>query len=213
MAKPPLIKRKKKASTHQSKIDSSLSVLDQTDAKLEEKATTMLPPVRNDLRILKALRQIIRAIDIHSRKLVINHKITAPQLICLLTIIENESITVTEIGQKVYLSASTVIGILDRLEKNGLIQRERDTKDRRLVNVTVTKKGYNVAAKAPSPLQETFAEAIKRLPEDEQLKIVLSLEQIVELMGAQEIVAPPILETNLIDRSTTDDFNDSKGNF
>lgn len=208
MSKPTLLKKKKRALLSRSIIDSPAQLLDQTDAKLEEKATTTLPPVRNDLRILKALRQIIRAIDIHSRKLVTNHKITVPQLVCLLTIIENESITVTEIGQKVYLSASTVIGILDRLEKNGLIQRERDTKDRRLVNVIATPKGYKVAATAPSPLQETFAKAIKDLPEDEQLGIVLSLEQIVELMGAQEIVAPPILEAGLIDKSTNDDLND-----
>jgi DNA-binding MarR family transcriptional regulator len=208
MSKPTLLKKKKRASPSRSIIDSPAKLLDQTDTKLEEKATTTLPPVRNDLRILKALRQIIRAIDIHSRKLVTNHKITVPQLVCLLTIIENESITVTEIGLKVYLSASTVIGILDRLEKNGLIQRERDTKDRRLVNVIATPKGYKVATTAPSPLQETFAKAIKELPEDEQLGIVLSLEQIVELMGAQEIVAPPILEARLIDKSTNDDLND-----
>lgn len=212
MPEPTPLKKKKRALTSRSSIDSSAQIFDQTDTKMEEKATTTLPPVRNDLRILKALRQIIRAIDIHSRKLITNYKITAPQLVCLLTIIENESITATEIGQKVYLSASTVIGILDRLEKNGLIQRERDTKDRRLVNVMATKKGYKVAAKAPSPLQETFAEAIKELPEDEQLGIVLSLEQIVELMGAQEIVAPPILETNLIDKSATDEMIDSKEN-
>lgn len=208
MSKPTILKKKKRASTSRPAPDSSAQLFDQADARFEEKATTKLPPVRNDLRILKALRQIIRAIDIHSRKLVTHHKITAPQLVCLLTIIENESITATEIGQKVYLSASTVIGILDRLEKNGLIQRKRDTIDRRIVNILATKKGYEVAENAPSPLQETFAIAIKNLPEAEQLKIVLSLEQIVELMGAKEIVAPPILEAGLIDKSTTDNLDD-----
>jgi hypothetical protein len=41
-----------------------------------------------DRRILNAIRQMIRAADIDSRKLAAEHEITAPQLLSLMAIVE-----------------------------------------------------------------------------------------------------------------------------
>jgi DNA-binding MarR family transcriptional regulator len=104
-------------------------------------------------------------------------------------------LTATAIAKRVFLSPSTVVGILDRLEQKGLLGRERDTRDRRLVYVSATKEGRKLAENAPSPLQATFADALKGLPEQEQATIALSLERVVSLMEAQEVGAAPISET------------------
>src|SRR5690625_5918743 len=87
-----------------------------------------------DLRILRALRRITRSIALHSRQLAACSNITAPQLVCLGAIIERGPITATELSRKMHVSASTVVGILDRLEGKGLIHRERgrDRKSTRL---------------------------------------------------------------------------------
>ena len=74
------------------------------------------PTTRYDLRVLQALRRIIRAVDLHSRKLLAQHRITGPQLVCLLAVEENQPVTGSAIARHVHLSPSTVIGILDRLE-------------------------------------------------------------------------------------------------
>jgi len=153
------------------------------------------PEKRHDLRILQALRRIIRAVELHSRKLAAEHKITAPQLVCLLAIQENEPVTATIIARLVHLSPSTVVGILDRLEKKGLAQRERDRKDRRLVNVTCTDAGRALASRAPSPLQDRLAEALTGQSELEQATISLALERVVDLMEAGQIDAAPVLQT------------------
>jgi len=162
------------------------------------------PLERYDLRILRSMRKIIRAVDIYSRKLKGNHDITGPQLVCLLEIAEHGPITSSAISKNVHLSASTVVGILDRLEAKELINRERDTKDRRLVHVTVTDKGRELADAAPSPLQDSLAEALRDLPELEQAAIALSLEKIVDLMEARHIDAAPILETGPVQQSNGD---------
>ena len=157
-----------------------------------------------DRRVLQALRRIIRAVDLHSRKLSVEHKITAPQLVCLLFIEERQPVTPSWIAQHVQLSPSTVIGILDRLEAKGLIQRERDRKDRRLVQVSLTEPGKGLVASAPSPLQDTLAEALNALPEPEQETIAKSLERIVDMMEAGHIDAAPMLETGPIQPTTGD---------
>jgi len=157
-----------------------------------------VPTTRYDLRVLQALRQIIRAVDLHSRQLLRQHKITGPQLIILLTVEKYELVTVSALAGHIHLSPSTVIGILDRLETKGFIRRERDTRDRRLVQVSLTEQGKVLASNAPSPLQDTLSEAMGKLPETELLLIAESLERIVGLMQMQHVDAAPILETGPI---------------
>ena len=153
-----------------------------------------------DLRILRALRRIIRAVDIHSRKLASACNITTPQLVTLLWIVEANSPTPSDIARQIHLSNSTVVGILDRLEAKGLIRRERSTGDRRLVYVCATDAGRELARTAPSPLQDVFAEAIHKLPASEQATIAQSLDRIVELMEARDIDAAPLLDSGEINR-------------
>ena len=164
----------------------------ETDAPEHTPLTNAGQPL--DLRILRALRRIIQAVDIHSRKLASQYQITGPQLVTLLCVVEQGPLTTTEIGRHVHLSNSTVVGILDRLEAKELVRRERSTRDRRLVHVDATDKARELAASAPSPLQDVFADALHRLPELEQTAIALSLERIVELMEAKHINAAPILD-------------------
>ena len=137
-----------------------------------------------DQRILHSLRQLIRAVDIHSRKLASEYHITGPQLVCLLEVAEHGPTTATRIAQRVHLSASTVVGILDRLESKGLISRKRDRNDRRLVHVTVTASGRHLIDRAPSPLQASLYEALGQLPEDEQARLADSLDKIARLTKA-----------------------------
>jgi DNA-binding MarR family transcriptional regulator len=168
--------------------------------KAESKTT--LPKVSkqmHDVKILQSLRKIIRAVDIHSRKLSMQYDITAPQLISLLVIVDNSPLTIAEISREVHLSPSTLVGIIDRLEAKGFVERQRSEKDRRQVLIYAKKKGKTFAQKAPSPLQETLAGSLNELTPLEQSTISLSLERIVELMEAKEIDAAPILQTGAID--------------
>lgn len=135
-----------------------------------------------DLRILRALRRITRSVALHSRQLSAYSNITAPQLVCLRAVVENAPLTATAISREIHLSASTVVGILDRLEDKNLIVRERGRKDRRIVYITPTEEGRELANNTPSPLQQKLAESLNTLAEQERAKITASLERIVDLM-------------------------------
>ena len=156
------------------------------------------PATRYDLRVFQSLRRIIRAVDLHSKKLSAQHKITGPQLMCLLAIDNQEPVTGSAIARHVHLSPSTVIGILDRLEAKELIRRQRDPKDRRLVRVSLAEQGRALVKSAPSLLQNKLAEAMNDLPEAEQATIAGALDQVVEMMEARDVDAAPILETGPI---------------
>lgn len=174
-------------------------------ASEEAKRSPEVPDERFDLQILQSIRRIIRAVDIYSRKLRSQYELTAPQLICLRTVVEYGPLTVSDLAHQVFLSPSTVVGILDRLEARGLIHRERDTVDRRIVNTQATESGKKVVAEAPSALQDSLHDALKELSKLEQATIALSLKKVVDLMEASRLDAAPILDTAPIDSHETHD--------
>jgi DNA-binding MarR family transcriptional regulator len=135
-----------------------------------------------DLRILQALRRIIRAVEVHSRKLEASYDVTSAQLLCLMAIKERGPLTLSAIARNVFMSSSTLVGIVDRLERKGWVVRRRGTHDRREVSVSLTDPGRLLLDQAPSPLQDQLAEALQKLPELEQVAIAMSLERVVELM-------------------------------
>jgi len=149
---------------------------------------------RCDFRILNAIRQIIRTADIDSRELASQHQITAPQLMCLLAVVEKGSATATDIAERIHLSPSTLVGVLDRLEGKGLIRRVRDVEDRRRVEVTLTDAGRVLASETPFPLQYSLEKALKQLSGSQRQRLAASMERLATLMGASEIKPAPMLE-------------------
>lgn len=148
-----------------------------------------------ELQILQSIRRIIRSVDIHSRKLFVSTKLTTPQLVSLRTIQKHEPLTSVELGKLIYLSPSTLVGVLDRLEEKELVSRSRDKDDRRKVFISTTQKGREVLATAPFTLQDRLAKSLSKLPEKEISTIAQSFEKIVDLMEARDIDAAPILES------------------
>lgn len=158
--------------------------------------------------VMSALRRIIRAIDLHSRALVQRFGLTGPQLVVLKELLAEAPMPVNELASSVNLSQATVTGILDRLEKKGMIERARSTVDRRKVLVSATPTAAAALAGAPPLLQEHFTSSFVRLPDWQQSQILSSLQRIVALMEAGDVEAGPILTTGPLDASpeTTEEF-------
>ena len=146
-----------------------------------------------EYRILCALRRIIRAVDVYSRKLNNKFGLTTPQLLCLHYVCEAEFMTLSELTKAVNLSGSTVNGIVDRLEKKELLTRQRSTQDRRKVHLIMTERGKTLVEQAPSPLQDKLSDELGKLSQLEQLAITQALERTVELMEIEKYEASPNL--------------------
>ncbi len=176
-------------------------MIDKDDIKnlVTSQQMPVMPDDRYDLRILQSLRRMVRSIDIHSRKLSTQYDITIPQLISLLAIMNNGPLTIVSLAKDVHLSPSTLVGVIDRLERKALVVRERDNIDRRKVRIHLTEQGRKFASDAPSPLQETLAKALEKLADLEQMTIASLLERVVNLMEAEELDVSPVLQTSASD--------------
>ncbi len=149
--------------------------------------------------VLIALRQIIRATDLYSRKLSKVAGLTAPQLL-ILQAIDAREMTMGDIAAEVSVSQATVTTILDRLEKRGLIERKRGERDKRRVYAYLTTAGREIMERAPTPLQEEFMDRFSRLEDWEQSLILSSLQRVAAMMNAGDIDASPVLDLGAIDR-------------
>ncbi|MFW2372682.1 MAG: MarR family winged helix-turn-helix transcriptional regulator [Gammaproteobacteria bacterium] len=147
-------------------------------------------------KVLVALRQIIRAIDLHSKKLERESGLTGPQLLVMQTISHAESVTAGQIARDVNLSQATVTSILDRLEKKAYLRRERSQEDKRKVYICLTEAGRQVLEQAPTLMQESFILRFNSLQEWEQNLTLSSLQRVAEMMQAGDLDAAPLLDSS-----------------
>ena len=153
--------------------------------------------------VLVALRRVIRATDLHSKHLAKTTGLTAPQILLLQTIRDKGEVTIGELASEMSLSQATVTTIIDRLEKRGLVFRERSKEDKRKVHAYLTDQATDVLKESPIPLQDHFARQFGNLQEWEQTMIISSLQRVAQMMDAQHIDASPVLDIGLLDRQST----------
>jgi DNA-binding MarR family transcriptional regulator len=99
--------------------------------------------------IIDNLRRVFQVVNEFSKRAVRTAGLTGPQLWTIKTISEESPIRVSDLARRMHLHPATVVGILDRLEARGLVQRTRSTEDRRVVIVELTASGQELVIRAP----------------------------------------------------------------
>lgn len=103
--------------------------------------------------------------------------LTYTQYITMLVLWEERSISLKEIGEKIYLDSGTLTPVLKKLEDLKLIERKRSLEDERNLLITITKKGEELKEKAksiPENMQKCFD-----LSEDEAKTLYKTLYKIL----------------------------------
>ncbi len=127
-----------------------------------------------------ACRDAKRISDSVDRKLV-PHNITRVQWNALyyIDLKKDETITQRELADLMGLREPTMVRLIDRMEKNGLLKREQSKRDRRRNNLVLTKKGNEINEKICVIVEQFKDECVKDIPESDLLTFQRVLEQIV----------------------------------
>ena len=142
---------------------------------------------------LVSLRQITRAIDLHSRKLQKQSGLTTSQLLVLEAIQKLDGPTPKALASEIVLSQATVSSIVDRMEKRGLVTRVKSSTDKRSVQISLTEEGEAKLNDAPDILQTEFLKKYRELEPWERQMLIASLNRISAMMNAEDLDASPIL--------------------
>ena len=82
--------------------------------------------------------------------------LTYTQYIAMMALWEHKRLNVKELGEKLYLDSGTLTPVLKSLEAKGYVLRERSTRDERVLNVELTKRGAALREKARRVPDEVF---------------------------------------------------------
>lgn len=145
--------------------------------------------------ILIKIRKIVRSIDIESKKIQKDYGVSIPQVLCLSYLHEspNYQSTQGEIKNFLSLNSSTVSGIINRLEKKGLLARLPKSGDKRVVNIALTSAGDILLSTIPSLLHEQLSEKLQKLDDSEIKKVEESLDTLVHLLEIEQVEASPVI--------------------
>ena len=127
----------------------------------------------------RAARSMKRVLD---AKLV-EHRITSAQYIVLARLWEGDGISITDLCVRLYLDNPTITGIVDRMERDGLLERQRDRDDRRVVNVFLTEKGRKLRQAVGSFAEETDVVAWEQFTTSDKKAMIDALNLIWKKMS------------------------------
>lgn len=93
-----------------------------------------------DNQLCFALYSATNAITRVYRQLLDEHELTYPQYLVLLVLWEKDGIAVRDLMQRLKLDSGTLSPILKRLERAGLVNKQRNDIDERIVRISLTDK-------------------------------------------------------------------------
>ncbi|MEM6972090.1 MAG: MarR family winged helix-turn-helix transcriptional regulator [Pseudomonadota bacterium] len=109
---------------------------------------TVPTKLRLDDQLCFSLYAASNAIIRSYRPLLAEIGLTYPQYLLMLVLWQDGERTVRELADRLKLSPSAVTPLVDRLEIAGLVRRQRDEQDRRVVHVGLTDQGSAVESEA-----------------------------------------------------------------
>lgn len=119
-----------------------------------------LEPALDFLRLLWAIEHRLQRV---SKRMEATHGITGPQRLVLRILLERPDLTARELSDVLHLHASTVTGILQRLEKKHLVIRTRDEDDNRRIKLRVHASVKSLIARPDGTIEAAIRPALASL--------------------------------------------------
>jgi len=136
--------------------------------------------------IIDIFKNIKKALSCKFKKSAKQFGFTPPQLSVIFHLYEIPSITLNELSDHMGLTKSTVSGIVDRLNKQGVVNREIPKDNRRIVKLSISeefKNNNDICNIKKNFLGDLISDNIKNLDPAEVEKIIYGLRQFSLLLN------------------------------
>lgn len=145
-----------------------------------EKRTTIAALAEQMERDLRTIRKALRKpLDAE----VARGELTAPQINVMRVVVRNDGISLQQLSAAVSLAHSTTSGIVDRLEKRGIVERRADAKDGRISRIFSTPVVQEfMRDKIPALARRPLQHALERASAAERAAIGDAVKRLRELL-------------------------------
>jgi len=130
----------------------------------------------------RLLRTVSSVIKRRGRDILSDFDITPPQFNALLILRNHGNLTIGELGEKMYLACSTATDLIDRMERNGLVERVRDQNDRRVIRLHVKEKGTEMVGAVMSARIRYLSGVLEQISPEEIESMITAMRHLEQLM-------------------------------
>ena len=133
---------------------------------------------RNLPRLLLQARESVMA---HTRPNLRTHGLSDQQWRVLRVLGEHGTVETGRVAREAYILGPSLTGVLARMERDGLVRRERDPADQRRTVVEATARGLKLVDKLSHTIEAHYAWMEKTLGKDKLSQLYVLLDEIIEL--------------------------------
>ncbi|WP_035289093.1 MarR family transcriptional regulator [Clostridium sp. KNHs214] len=137
------------------------------------------------IEIVRMLKQVMDSIKQSVRKEFKDMKLTAPQGMIIGMLSHEGKMKISDLSRRIGLSNSTISGIVDRLEKQGFVERIRSEEDRRVVYVDVNPKFRKNSKDRFCQIQRKIETMVSKTSDEEADKILEGLSILKEVVDRE----------------------------
>lgn len=143
--------------------------------------------------IVGSIRKLVRAVYLDSQKMSRQFGLTGPQSVVMRLLLNNGSMSSAELSRLMYVTPSNMTGIIDRLEKKGLVERVRKEKDRRIALIVLTENGKEMSSNVPDPIEKKLIKQLTDLENEHVQILAMAMNQILNLIDTKDIEETPLV--------------------
>src|SRR5512133_3944569 len=133
---------------------------------------------RNLPRLLLQARESVMA---HTRPSLRGHGLSDQQWRVLRVLGEHGTVETGRVAREAFILGPSLTGVLTRMERDGLVRRERDPTDQRRTVVEATAKGLKLVDKLSHTIEAHYAWMEKSLGKEKLAQLYGLLDQVIEL--------------------------------
>ena len=133
-------------------------------------------------RMVELLPQLIRGFARHEHNYLSRGKITLPQLWTLEYLVRSGKCPMNQIARFLDVSRPAATGLIDRLILQGLVRREGDKRDRRVVQVEITARGKGILNAIWEQKRRMLVHVFGQISPADRAQYLATLERVVGIL-------------------------------
>ena len=138
------------------------------------------------IQVAKLLQDVMHLFKHNMKKFLGDAGISAPQGMVIGLLSKNKKMKITELSSKLCLSNSTVSGIIDRLEAQEMVVRERSKEDKRVVYVSISPNFEDMHKVFHKQIEKNVQTIINQGSPEELQKISEGLITLKKLLSSEQ---------------------------
>ena len=142
--------------------------------------------------IVGAIRRLVKAVYMDTSRMSRQYGLTGSQSGVLRSLIQDGPQSSADLSRQLHVTPSNITGIIDRLEKKGLVERIRKEGDRRVAIIQLTEAGETLSQQLPDPIEIKLISELGDLELADVQRLGDSMNQVLNLIDAKHLADTPL---------------------